>query len=86
MQVLQHTIVNSRRPAVAGYAAVITRPGHVEMKQTTFRAPAMDEVRVRLDRRVRCNNRQPARHAQVDVQRVAVVEREDDPLAAPRDL
>ena len=49
MQVLQHSRLRSCGPTVVGHAAVITRPGQVEMKQTVFRAPIKGEVRVRLE-------------------------------------
>jgi threonine dehydrogenase-like Zn-dependent dehydrogenase len=49
MQVLQESIVSRSHNAVAGRAAVIARPGQIELKQTLFRAPAADEVRVRLE-------------------------------------
>jgi threonine dehydrogenase-like Zn-dependent dehydrogenase len=49
MQVLQHSIVDSSHNTVVGRAAVITAPGRIEMKHTSFRAPVTDEVRVRLE-------------------------------------
>ena len=49
MQVLQKTTIDLRRDTVVGRAAVITAPGRIEMKHTSFRAPLTDEVRVRIE-------------------------------------
>jgi threonine dehydrogenase-like Zn-dependent dehydrogenase len=50
MQVVQRKAVKSLcGNKVVGQAAVITEPGRIEMKQTTFRAPLTGEVRVQLE-------------------------------------
>src|SRR5690242_12550737 len=50
MQVIQQQAVKSLSgDKVVGQAAVITAPGRIEMKQTTFRAPMTGEVRVQLE-------------------------------------
>src|SRR5215213_8562815 len=49
MQMLQRSTLNTCPDAIAGRAAVITQPGRIELKQTLFRAPVADEVRVHLE-------------------------------------
>ena len=49
MQMLQHSRAGTCPDAIAGRAAVITRPGRIETKDTLFRVPLAGEVRVQLE-------------------------------------
>jgi NADPH:quinone reductase len=49
MQMLHRSTANTWAGAIAGRAAVITKPGRIETKDILFRAPVADEVRVQLE-------------------------------------